>query len=127
MRGIAITVIAAGIGLTFGAFAFAPARAQNAAPAYLLAEVKVTDAAGYGDYANRFVPLLERYGGRIIVRGGQSQVLEGAPIDGVLVFISSPSMEKARQFRDSPEYRALIPLRQRSSTARIYIVEGRPQ
>jgi uncharacterized protein (DUF1330 family) len=126
MKGIPTSLIAAMIVTTFGAFCVNPAPAQNAAPAYLVAEVKVTDAAGFADYAAKYAPMLAAYSGRVVVRGG-AQSLEGAPPSGGIVVITFPSMEKAREFWNSPEYQALVPMRQKVSTASIYLVEGLPQ
>jgi uncharacterized protein (DUF1330 family) len=127
VRAICTSIMAACLGIVITVMASEGVRAQNLAPAYLVAEVQVTDAAGYGDYAKRFVPLLEPFGGRIVVRGGTTDALEGAPIAGSLVIITFPSMDKARQFWNSPAYQALIPMRQKAATGRIYIVEGLPQ
>jgi len=126
MRGIPALLIAATLGWTASFLSNMPAGAQSPPPAYLVAEVKVTDATGFADYAAKYAPLLANYGGHIVVRGA-AQALEGAPPSGGIVVITFPSMEKARDFWNSSEYQALIPIRQKASTARIYLVEGLSQ
>ena len=39
-------------------------------PAYLFANVEVTDAAGYEQYRQRVSATIEAFGGRYLVRGG---------------------------------------------------------
>lgn len=124
MRKLAAIILATGLALASGPTAVRPAFAQQAAPAYLVAEVQVTDAAAYAEYTKGFLPLLPTYGAKIVVAGGPTDTFEGAAVAGRLVIITFPSMDKAREFWNSVEYRALVPLRQKSSTARIYIVEG---
>jgi uncharacterized protein (DUF1330 family) len=36
------------------------------------------------------------------------------------------SMEKARAWRDSPEYKKIYPVREHEAKSRMYIVEGLP-
>ena len=38
-----------------------------------------------------------------------------------------PSLDKAQAFWNSPAYQEIVPIRQKASTGRIYMVEGLPQ
>jgi len=58
-----------------------------------------------------------------VVRGSKTQSLEGEPPKGVVV-IAFDSVEKAREWYDSPAYAAIRPIRQRAARSRIFIVEG---
>jgi uncharacterized protein (DUF1330 family) len=40
------------------------------------------------------------------------------------VVIEFPDMAAARRFYDSPDYQAILPLRQAASRGRLYLVEG---
>jgi len=51
----------------------------KAPPAYLIAEVEVTDPAGYKTYQDAAAPVLAATGGRFLVRGGKTVALDGAP------------------------------------------------
>ena len=44
---------------------------------YIIAEVEVTDPETYATYRARTPGVIERYGGRFIVRGGPAELLEG--------------------------------------------------
>ena len=45
--------------------------------AYVLVEIEVLDEAAYEPYKHLAPPLVARYGGRYLVRGGPSETLEG--------------------------------------------------
>lgn len=61
----------------------------------------------------------------VIVRGGQTDALEGDAPKRVIV-IAFDSMEKARGWRTSPAYEAIKPIRHSSAVARLFFVEGVP-
>jgi uncharacterized protein (DUF1330 family) len=61
----------------------------------------------------------------VIVRGGQTDALEGDAPKRVIV-IAFDSMEKARGWWTSPAYEAIKPIRHSSAVARLFFVEGVP-
>jgi uncharacterized protein (DUF1330 family) len=92
--------------------------------AYLLAQLSVQDAAGFQRYREVVVPVIERHGGRYLVRGGATDVLEGELAHPRLVILEFPDATAARRFYDSPEYQAILPLRLASADGTAVIVEG---
>ena len=46
-------------------------------PAYLIADTHITDDATYDEYKRQVAPLIAKFGGRFLVRGGAHEVLEG--------------------------------------------------
>ena len=40
-------------------------------PAYLVAEIEITDPAGYAEYGKVVPATVEKYGGKFLVRGGK--------------------------------------------------------
>jgi uncharacterized protein (DUF1330 family) len=95
-------------------------------PAYIIADVDITDQAGYQAYGAKVPPTLKAYNGRIIVRGKPSPK-EGATPQGIIVMLEFDSLAEAEKWWASPEYSALIPDRQKAAKAQIYIVEGLPR
>ena len=95
-------------------------------PSYAIADVDITDLAGYQAYGAKVPPTLKAYNGRIIVRGKPSPK-EGALPQGLIVMLEFDSLADAEKWYTSPEYRALIPERQKAAKAQIYMVEGLPQ
>lgn len=75
--------------------------------AYIVATVKITDRAQFGDYIKAVAGLSEQYGGEYLVRGKVAQVLEGDVDPSELVVVSRfPSEEAALGYVQSAEYQA---------------------
>jgi uncharacterized protein (DUF1330 family) len=92
-------------------------------PALLIADIHVTDAAGYAEYQSRVPEYLAAYGGRFIVRSGSTVTLEGTWKAHRVVVIEFPSMAKLLAFYDSAEYAMLKALRMQVSDARMIAVD----
>jgi uncharacterized protein (DUF1330 family) len=92
--------------------------------AYLIANIEVTDPAGYQEYRERVPPTLAAHGGRFIVRGGTIDVLEATWVPTRLVIIEFPSMAALKSWYDSPAYRPLIELRNRNARSSLVAVDG---
>ena len=92
--------------------------------AYVIAELDIQDAAGFEEYRRQVPATIERYGGRYLVRGGALEVLEGEWWPKRVVILEFPSLEQARRWYDSDEYRAPKALRLRTARTNAVIVEG---
>ncbi|MBC9071672.1 DUF1330 domain-containing protein [Thauera sp. CAU 1555] len=75
-------------------------------PAYLVVDARVHDAERITRYRELAEIAVARFGGRYLVRGGATETLEGEWAPQRLVIVAFPSMDAARRFYDSPEYRA---------------------
>jgi uncharacterized protein (DUF1330 family) len=84
----------------------------------------VRDEAQYQKYREAVVPLINKHGGRFIIRGGKAEVLEGSPETRRWVVFEFPSMDAIRTFWNSPEYVPVKSLRQGAATLDILAVEG---
>jgi uncharacterized protein (DUF1330 family) len=93
-------------------------------PAYVIADIEITDPAGYEEYRRRVPAIVAQYGGRYLVRGGASETLEGDWHPRRLVVLEFPSMAQARAWYDSEEYREPCAIRQRCSQGHAILVEG---
>lgn len=92
--------------------------------AYLIANVDVRDRDMFEAYRERVPPVIEKFGGRYLVRGGELHPVEGNLGLKRLVVLEFPSMEAARRFYDSPDYAPLLKLRSDSTASDIVLVEG---
>ena len=92
--------------------------------AYLIYDVDVHDPAPYREFMEKVVPVVEQYGGKYLVRGGEHEVLEGDWNPTRLVLFEFPDMDSARRIIASDEYGPLKKLREACSTGHIVIVEG---
>ena len=93
-------------------------------PAYLISQIDVKDAAGYEEYRKLVGPSLAKYGGKFIARGGRIDVLEGDWNPRRVVICEFESMERARTWYESAEYLPAMKVRQRTSDAKIVVVDG---
>jgi uncharacterized protein (DUF1330 family) len=127
MRHVVSLVLALLTGIAIGAWGIPVLRAQTAGhPAYLVAEVHVTDPAGFTNYAKQVPATLPPYHGRTLARA-LPDVLEGALPNGDIVIITFDSLQDANRWYGSPEYSKLIPLRQQAATSRVMLVDGLAQ
>jgi uncharacterized protein (DUF1330 family) len=92
--------------------------------AFYVSEFVVTDREGIRPYSAQVESTFIPFGGRYVVRGGKITALEGEEPKGGIVVIEFDSVERAQAWYDSPGYRKLMPIRHRSATSRVYIVEG---
>jgi uncharacterized protein (DUF1330 family) len=93
-------------------------------PAYILAEIQVTDAVGYEPYRPLAAASVARFGGRFLVRGGKADLFEGTPAPERMVVIEFPDTESARRWYHSEEYQAALKIRQAASRCRVILVDG---
>ena len=81
-------------------------------PAYFLVDTReIKDAAKLEEYRARVSPVVEKFGGRYLSIGGPFEVVEGTWRPVYPVLIEFPSMELARRWYDSEDYRELKQLR----------------
>ena len=93
-------------------------------PAYLIARVHITDPEQYKEYAKLTPAAIAKHGGRFVVRGGAVTTLEGTPEQDRVVVIEFPSVERAKAFWDSPEYREAKSKRVGAATGQFILVDG---
>jgi uncharacterized protein (DUF1330 family) len=93
-------------------------------PAYVIADVTVTDPATMEEYRKLVPATLAPYGGRFIVRGGAHQTVEGDWKPNRLVVLEFPTMEQARRWYDSEEYREPKAMRLRAGRTNLVLVDG---
>jgi len=94
-------------------------------PAYFLVDIReVKDAAKMEQYRARVRPVVEKFGGRYLVRGGPFQVVEGEWSPVFPVMVEFPSMEDARRWYDSEDYRELKKLRLAATSGSGVFLDG---
>jgi uncharacterized protein (DUF1330 family) len=93
-------------------------------PAYVIADIEITDPAAYEEYRNKVPATIAQYGGRYIARGGKTESLEGGWAPKRIALLEFPSLEQAQKWYRSAEYAPLIRIRQKASRGRVILVEG---
>ena len=92
--------------------------------AYFIVNIQITNEVQYQAYRQQVAPVVQKHGGRFLVRGGAHRVLEGDWNPSRLVVLEFPSMADAERFYHSPEYKPLLALRQSASHSNVVLVEG---
>ncbi len=92
--------------------------------AYVIVDMTVTDPVRIEEYRKLAGAAVVAYGGRFVVRGGKIEALEGDWNPQRIVVLEFPSVEQARKWWSSPEYRAACEIRNRAARTRMILVEG---
>ncbi len=94
------------------------------AAGYVIAQINVTDPEAYKGYVAAVTPIVEKYGGEYVVRGGPAQHFEGESIGERTVVIRFPSVQAATEWYHSEEYAPVRAMRMAASNGLQTIVEG---
>jgi uncharacterized protein (DUF1330 family) len=92
--------------------------------AYVLVDCDVTDPMRYEEYRKLAPAAIAKYGGRYLVRGGATKVLEGTWQPKRVVVLEFPDVAAVQRFYDSPEYHAARTVRADAATMNLVVVEG---
>lgn len=90
---------------------------------YIIGHITVRDPEAYKEYVELDTPILNRLGGTFIVRGGQSEVMEGETYARHVV-IEFPSYQDALTAYNDPDYQEVAKIRKRTADSTILVVEG---
>jgi uncharacterized protein (DUF1330 family) len=92
--------------------------------AYVIVEIDIVDPAGYEEYKQLASATVEKYGGKYIIRGGAAETLEGDWNPKRIVVLQFDSIQRAKEWLDSEEYREPRKMRHRTARTRMVVVEG---
>ena len=92
--------------------------------AYMIADIEITDMDTYDKYRAEVPATIAAHGGKFLVRGVEGETTEGDWIPKRLVILEFESMEKAKGWYNSPEYRPLKELRIKASKCKVVFTEG---
>jgi uncharacterized protein (DUF1330 family) len=95
-------------------------------PAYMIVTAKIADRDafifGYGAAAAK---LVEKFGGKYVLRGPGAELLEGDFGDGASMVISEwPDKDTAKRFWNSPEYMEAKKLREGIAHCQVLLIEA---
>ena len=93
--------------------------------AYAIGYLQMRDPSWLAEYGPKTGALVEKHGGKYIVRGGPMERLEGeGDLPSVIVVLEFPSMEQAQAWYNDPEYAPMIQLRQSGADLDFILVDG---
>ena len=92
--------------------------------AYAILDLEVFNKEKFQEYQNIAPDIIKKYGGKIVVRGGESIIQEGEWIPKRIVIVEFPSYKIAQDWSNSEEYKKAIELRKKGAKTNAIIVEG---
>jgi len=93
--------------------------------AYLVVDTNLTNPELYEQYKLKAKPLVEKYGGEYLARGGKLSVKEDTLWTPTrMVLVKFPSTEQAETFYRSQEYQEVLKISQQSADRTVFILEG---
>ena len=92
--------------------------------AYVITDITVNNPERYEYYKKLAPPAIEAYGGKYLARGGRAEKLEGNWEPNRIVILELESVETAKKWIDSPEYREARALRRQNASTNMIVVEG---
>jgi len=92
--------------------------------AYVIVEIEVVDPVGYEEYKKLAGATVLKHGGKYIVRGGATEVLEGNWKPKRIVVLEFESMQRAKDWLNCGEYAEPRKMRHRTATTNMILVDG---
>ena len=83
---------------------------------------RVNDPEQYQKYADLAPPIIGKFGGKFLARGGKCKILEGPEKFHRFIVIDFPSFEKAVGCHESPKYLEAAAHRKKDSAGELEIV-----
>jgi len=91
---------------------------------YVIGQLHVHNPEGYTAYSSQVQPTLVPFGGRFIVRGGETVVLDGQASGPRNVVIEFPSVQAAQDWYRSEAYQAILQSRLQNASGYVLVVAG---
>ncbi len=93
--------------------------------AYILVDVKITNNENYEKYKSLAKPLIEKFGGEYLTRGGHMEVvLDELWSPTRMVLVKFPNIGKIKEWLNSPEYEEVAKIRLENSVGTFVVLEG---
>ena len=92
--------------------------------AYFIVDIDIKDTDRMQEYRDAVPRTSQKYGGRYLVRAGRWEVVEGHWRPKTVVVLEFPSVEQAKRWYHSEDYRELKAQRQAASSSNVILVEG---
>jgi uncharacterized protein (DUF1330 family) len=83
--------------------------------AICVGHIRVKNIEAWAQYQARVGDTITQYGGEILFRGQQERLFSGDMSHEKVVALRFENLDAANRWHDSPEYQALIPIRERGA------------
>src|ERR1700687_4695301 len=95
-------------------------------PAYLITNVQFANMEKAQEYGRQVPGTIKKHGGRYLARGGAAEAAEGNWELHYMAIVEFPSLEQAKRWYHSDEYRQIRSLRHENAESQIIFVDGLP-
>lgn len=92
--------------------------------AYVIVEIEIHDQGLYEEYKKLTPAAIAAYDGKFLVRGAQTENLEGDWNPERIVVLEFPSVKRAKEWWQSQEYADAKSIRQRAAKTKMIVIEG---
>jgi uncharacterized protein (DUF1330 family) len=92
--------------------------------AYVISEIEPRDPVLFERYRALAPAAIARHGGRYLVRGGASEVVEGGPPARMIVILEFPSMTQVKAWYGSADYAEARAISRKALKRRLIFIEG---
>ena len=94
---------------------------------YFFVEIEIADPAAYEAYRTKVPDIIAAHGGKLLVRGGNPQALDGVMLQLRRVIVEFDSPEAVKTFYYSDAYQAVRPIRLKASNGFVCLLTGTEQ
>ncbi len=91
-------------------------------PAYWIARAKINDPVEYKKYTDLVPAIIEKYGGKVLARGGKYEIMEGPEHFHRFVVIEFPTLADGTACFKSEEYEAAAAFRRANGAGEVQTV-----
>jgi uncharacterized protein (DUF1330 family) len=92
--------------------------------AICVGHIRVKDADAWEQYRSRVGATIAQYGGRVLFRGQQRRLYSGEMAHEKVVALGFEHLDAANRWHDSPEYQALLPIREQAADVTLVLYES---
>ena len=93
-------------------------------PAICVGHIRVKNADAWEQYQGRVGTTIAQHGGQLLFRGEQQRLFSGEMSHEKVVALRFETLDAANRWHDSPEYQALIPIRERAAEVTLVLYES---
>ena len=91
---------------------------------YVIVNDEISDQAGFAEFRQKVGATVAAHGGKYLVRGGATEVIDGDWAPDRLVVIEFDSVDQAKAWLNSADFLAIKDLRVSSASASVVVAEG---
>ena len=92
--------------------------------AYVIVQINVTNSENYKEYLKNVTSIVEKYGGKYIVRGGKKELMEGKWDYERTVVVEFPDFKSGLNWYNCDDYKPIKEIRKNNSEGNCIIIEG---